>query len=121
MYAIEYYIMSRYQMYWQVYFHPVTRSSEVILTKIFHRAKRLYEMDYQFKLEPSHFISFFKQQISLVDYLKFVESIMNYYFQLCQDDVDPILSDLCVRFVNKRLVLFIEYFYVDSANDLEHL
>src|SRR5699024_2878202 len=39
MHAVEDYIMSRYQMYWQVYFHPVTRSAEVILTKIFHRAK----------------------------------------------------------------------------------
>src|SRR5699024_6313018 len=26
MHAVEDYIMSRYQMYWQVYFHPVTRS-----------------------------------------------------------------------------------------------
>ena len=41
MHAVEDYIMSRYQMYWQVYFHPVTRSAEVILTKILHRAKYL--------------------------------------------------------------------------------
>lgn len=34
MHAVEDYIMSRYQMYWQVYFHPVSRSAEVILTKI---------------------------------------------------------------------------------------
>ncbi len=60
MHAVEDYIMSRYQMYWQVYFHPVTRSAEVILSKIFQRAKVLYEDDsYQFQLEPTHFISFF--------------------------------------------------------------
>jgi len=55
MHAVEDYIMSRYQMYWQVYFHPVTRSAEVILTKILHRAKELYESDYTFSLEPVHF------------------------------------------------------------------
>ena len=33
MHAVEDYIMSRYQMYWQVYFHPVTRSAEVILQR----------------------------------------------------------------------------------------
>lgn len=44
MHAVEDYIMSRYQMYWQVYFHPVTRSAEVILTKILHRAKRTASM-----------------------------------------------------------------------------
>ncbi|MET0786177.1 MAG: HD domain-containing protein, partial [Paenisporosarcina sp.] len=37
MHAVEDYIMSRYQMYWQVYFHPVSRSAEVILTKALHR------------------------------------------------------------------------------------
>src|SRR5690625_6822809 len=39
MHAVEDYIMSRYQMYWQVYFHPVTRSAETILVKIFDRVK----------------------------------------------------------------------------------
>ena len=48
MHAVEDYIMSRYQMYWQVYFHPVTRSAEVILTKILHRAKYLSESGYTF-------------------------------------------------------------------------
>ena len=42
MHAVEDYLMSRYQMYWQVYFHPVTRSSEIILRQIFRRAKELY-------------------------------------------------------------------------------
>ena len=46
MHAVEDYIMSRYQMYWQVYFHPVTRSAEVVLTKILHRAKYLSETGY---------------------------------------------------------------------------
>lgn len=58
MHAVEDYIMSRYQMYWQVYFHPVTRSAEVILSKILHRAKELYESDYTFRLSPVHFLSF---------------------------------------------------------------
>lgn len=43
MHAVEDYLMSRYQMYWQIYFHPVTRSAEILLHKIFMRAKHLYE------------------------------------------------------------------------------
>ena len=34
MHAIEDYIMSRYQMYLQIYFHPVSRSAEAILNLI---------------------------------------------------------------------------------------
>ena len=61
MHAVEDYIMSRYQMYWQVYFHPVSRSAEVILQKILQRAKVLYENHYEFKHEPTHFLSFSKE------------------------------------------------------------
>ena len=31
MHAVENFIMSRYQMYWQIYFHPVSRGGEVLL------------------------------------------------------------------------------------------
>ena len=109
MHAVEDYIMSRYQMYWQVYFHPVTRSAEVILTKILHRARYLYKKGYAFQLEPVHFISFFNEQVSLDDYLKLDESIVYYYFQTWQEEKDPILSDLCERFMNRRLFKYVEF------------
>src|SRR5699024_3877550 len=82
MHAVEDYIMSRYQMYWQVYFHPVTRSAEVILMKILYRAKYLFETNYQFKLHPAHFISFFNGDVQLGDYLSLDENIVMYYFQM---------------------------------------
>src|SRR5690625_694332 len=109
MHAVEDYIMSRYQMYWQVYFHPVTRNSEVILSKILNRAKYLFETNYTFKLEPTHFTSFFTQEISLEDYLKLDEAVVSYYFQLWQEEDDFILSDLCERFMNRRLFKYIEF------------
>ena len=42
MHAVEDYIVCRFQMYQQVYFHPVSRAMEVILNKLLHRAKFLY-------------------------------------------------------------------------------
>ena len=64
MHAVEDYIMSRYQMYWQVYFHPVSRSAEVILSKILHRVKTLHINGYQFKQEPTHFIHFHRRDLT---------------------------------------------------------
>ncbi|MEN2767247.1 HD domain-containing protein [Ornithinibacillus xuwenensis] len=117
MHAVEDYIMSRYQMYWQVYFHPVTRSAEVILTKILHRAKYLYESEYAFKLEPLHFLSFFTGDVSLEEYLKLDESIVHYYFQLWQEEEDEILRDLCERFMNRRLFKYVEFNPNKQMND----
>lgn len=109
MHAVEDYIMSRYQMYWQVYFHPVTRSAEVILTKILHRAKYLSESGYTFAMEPVHFYSLFNGNVTLADYLKMDEAVMLYYFQCWENEEDVILRDLCSRFVNRRLFKYVEF------------
>ncbi len=109
MHAVEDYIMSRYQMYWQVYFHPVTRSAEVILTKIFHRVKYLYEQGYHFKMNPTLLLSFFKGEVKLQDYLQLDESVINYYFQQWQYEDDEVLRDLSSRFVNRILFKYIQF------------
>ncbi|WHY77500.1 HD domain-containing protein [Neobacillus sp. WH10] len=118
MHAVEDYIMSRYQMYWQVYFHPVSRSAEVILSKILHRAKQLYKENYTFKYEPIHFTSLFHEQVTLEDYLKLDESVILYYFQIWQEEADTVLSDLCRRFVNRNLFKYAEF---DPAKEYKKL
>jgi HD superfamily phosphohydrolase len=109
MHAVEDYIMSRYQMYWQVYFHPVSRSAEVILTKILHRAKQLNEEGYMFKQEPTHFQSFFNRSFLLEDYIALDEGVMTTYFQIWIKEEDLILADLCYRFINRRLFQYVEF------------
>ena len=105
MHAIEDYIMSRYQMYLQVYFHPVSRSAEAILNNILKRAKYLNRIGYQFKFDPVHFRPFFEGavDVALDDYLALDESLMNTYFQFWMKEDDAILSDLCRRFINRDL------------------
>ncbi|WP_100486785.1 HD domain-containing protein [Sporolactobacillus pectinivorans] len=118
MHAVEDYIMSRYQMYWQVYFHPVTRSAEVILTQILHRAKRLYNEGFHFKNVPLQLVSLFEGKMKLQDYLRLDESVIMYYFQVWQDEQDEILRDLCSRFMNRRLFKYVQLskdqLYVDE-------
>src|SRR5690625_4811013 len=109
MHAVEDYIMSRYQMYWQVYFHPVTRSAEVILTKIFHRVKYVYENNYTFKVKPTFLTSFFSGEVPLTDYLQLDESVIYYYFQRWQEEDDPLVRDLSNRFVTRRLFKYVPY------------
>ncbi|WP_425590615.1 HD domain-containing protein [Guptibacillus hwajinpoensis] len=116
MHAVEDYIMSRYQMYWQIYFHPVTRSAEVILSKILHRAKQLFEQGYHFQHDPIHFYSLFKEDIRLEDFLKLDDSVVMFYFQIWQEENDQILSDLCERFMNRRLFKYIEFNPMQQMN-----
>ncbi|MFY3793006.1 HD domain-containing protein [Ureibacillus sp. MALMAid1270] len=108
MHAIEDYIMSRYQMYLQIYFHPVSRSAEAILNHILKRAKKLYEEGYQFKVEPTHFHSLFKNEENLEDYLALDENILLAYFQFWMSEEDSILSDLSRRFINRDLFAHVD-------------
>jgi HD superfamily phosphohydrolase len=109
MHAVEDYIMSRYQMYWQVYFHPVTRSAEVVLRKIFQRAKHLYQTGFAFASEPVLLLPFFQEKVSLPDYLALDEAVIFFYLQQWKADRDPILKDLCCRFLNRNLYKYVEF------------
>ncbi|MFC6335144.1 HD domain-containing protein [Paenibacillus septentrionalis] len=109
MHAIEHYLMSRYQMYWQVYFHPVTRSSEIILRQIFKRAKQLHEQGYSFTWVDPSILALIEGRITLQSYLSLDESLVQYAFSCWQHEQDALLAELCQRFLNRRLYKYITF------------
>ena len=116
--TVEDYIMARYHMYWQVYFHPVTRSYEAILHSIFKRLKDLYERD-PFKLDHIRmFQPFLKQQDTVEDHFKMDESAALYGFTLLSESDDPIAADLARRLLNRDLF---QYETISDESDLERI
>ena len=104
MHAVEDYIVSRYQMYMQVYFHPASRAVEVLLQKLLQRAKELYQDSPDFfALTSPRLLPFFEDNVSLQDYLALDDGVMNTYFQYWMDSSDRILADLASRFVNRKV------------------
>ena len=104
MHAVEDYVLSRYQMYMQVYFHPASRSMEVLLQNLLKRAKVLYTAEKEFfKLSSSRLIPFFEHQYLLADYLALDDGVMNTYFQTWITGPDKILSDLAQRYINRKV------------------
>lgn len=117
MHAVEHYLMSRYQMYWQVYFHPVTRSSEIILRQIFRRAQELYQQGYIFNwMIPSleHLIS---NTLTLYHYLKLDEALVQTAFVQWAEEKDELLRDLCRRFMDRKLY---KYIAIEQLHENEH-
>jgi hypothetical protein len=107
MHAVEDYLMSRYQMYWQVYFHPVTRSSEIILRQIFRRAKHLFDQSYPFAFLPEPLPSLFCGRLTVRQFVELDESFMQMAFAQWAKERDPVLSDLCGRFLHRRLFKYV--------------
>ncbi|EOH96262.1 HD domain-containing protein [Enterococcus pallens] len=103
MHAVEDYIVSRYQMYVQVYFHSVSRGMEVILEHLLDRAHELSQVDPEiFAYHSQLLLPFLNQSFTLEDYLKLDDGVLNTYFAQWSDEKDVILSDLAQRFLNRK-------------------
>lgn len=121
MHAVEDYIVSRFQMYMQVYFHPASRAMEVLLQNLLKRAKYLYHIDsHFFKKTSPNLIPFLANQASLADYLSLDDGVMNTYFQAWMAAEDDILADLASRFVNRKVFKSVT-FEEESRKELSHL
>ncbi|MBI0033133.1 HD domain-containing protein [Lactobacillus sp. M0396] len=100
MHAVEDYIVSRYQMYQQVYFHRVGRSMEVILQHLLERAKIIYKQG-NLPVTPS-LAKFLANDWTLDDYLELDDGVMETNFSMWTKASDPILSDLTRRYLFRK-------------------
>lgn len=116
MHSVEDYLMARYQMYSQVYFHPVTRSGDIILEKIFQRARYLFNNKYKFQYLVEPFKNLFNNKLETEDFLKLDDSILYSTFSLWTEEKDEILADLTSRFINRKLFKYIELDKINIDN-----
>lgn len=115
MHTIEDYIMARYHMYWQVYFHPIARSFEYLMQNIFKRMKDLYPKNKEMFSDLGMFVPFLEGNPSLHDHFMLDEHAAYYGFGLLTRKEDPILKDLSLRILNRNLF---SYENIDSKKDI---
>ena len=118
MHAIEDYLMSRYQMYWQVYLHSAGRSFDLVIQRMLHRVQELIFEGYEFNCHLGAIKDLFlEEEPSVETYLKFDDSTILYYASLFAEEKDPILSDLADRFINRRLLKEVHYTPSDETHE----
>ena len=101
LHAVEDYIVSRFQMYMQVYFHPASRGMEVTLDRLLYRAKQLYHEGSLFPLFPL-LVPFFEEKATLQDYLKLDDGVLQTAITLWTESDDAYLSELAGMFLNRK-------------------
>ncbi|MDA8195079.1 MAG: HD domain-containing protein [Thermaerobacter sp.] len=107
--TLEAYLLARYFMYWQVYFHPVSRSAEVVLRSILQRARDLAGLGEEPPFPHPALASLLRETVGLADYLRLDDAVFLNAFNVWQDAADPVLRDLCRRFLDRRLLDYREY------------
>jgi HD superfamily phosphohydrolase len=105
LYAVEDYLQARYYMFRQVYFHRTLRAAEIILQSLLRRALSLFQNDKPVWHSPgTAFERILRgQRLTLKEHLELDDADVLYYIKQWQRSSDPVLADLCKRFLNRRL------------------
>ena len=108
--SVEDYIMARYQMYWQVYYHPVARSYEAVFIQLFNRLKDIFKGDQDNFEDMKVLVPFLEEsEVSVDEYFKLDENSLLYCCALIQDKEDKIAADLARRLQNRNLFEYVDY------------
>ena len=110
--AIEHYLVVRSFMYGQIYNHPKNLTATWVLEQAFNRARELLKRD---ELEADSTVTDWllkpMNEISLERYLEGDDIVFTYHVQRWQHHLDPILSDFCRRYIDRRLLKALEVTY----------
>ena len=112
--SIESYLMSRYHMYFQVYYHPIARSYESILENIYKRVNDLVLAGKEIDAPIETFLNVIKNNSDIESYIDLDDAYVNGFIKQFTKSNDEILKKLALCFVNRHL-----YKYIDLADEPE--
>lgn len=107
LHAFEEFFIAYHHMYWQVYFHKTTRACEVLIEKIFLRMEDIID-DIHINISPQLKNLLTKKKLDLYEFFLLDDCTILETIKKCRKSEDSILSDLCNRFLNRKLFKLIK-------------
>lgn len=106
--SVESYLMSRYHMYFQVYYHPVARAYELLLEGIYKRIKDLTDAKIKINANIKEFVEVISDNNRITDYIALDDAYVNGFVKQLINSSDKILSTLSEAFLNRRLFKYLD-------------
>ncbi|MEZ4296694.1 MAG: HD domain-containing protein [Polyangiaceae bacterium] len=120
--ALESFVLARYFMFQQVYFHKSARAAELMVKRILSRALALVRDGVPLPGLPPALAAFAAgDQPSLGDYLDLDDQVLLGAVHAWERSSDPVLADLCGRLRRRDLFKSVELYDVDEAGAAEAL
>jgi len=118
MHALEDYLFSRYQMYWQVYLHDCSLSFNFLIESLLARVRLLIQKKYKFKCDVWLFEAMFSEHVDIRAYLRMDDGVITTYAGFFLEEEDVILRDLARRFLNRGLLDEFDYVPTEESEKL---
>ena len=118
MHALEDYLLSRYQMYWQVYLHDCSLSFNFLIESLLVRVRMLIQNKYKFQCDIRLFTAVFSEPVDIVAYLRMDDGVITTYAGFFLEEEDEILRDLASRFLNRGLLDEFDYVATEESGKL---
>ncbi|MBX6394771.1 MAG: HD domain-containing protein, partial [Alicyclobacillaceae bacterium] len=111
--TVEQYMLARYFMYTQVYFHPVTVGSDLLVRKILARAQTLWKLGAlrEIPLLWGPWVTDREElgrALSVEEFIDMDDAVFIAGLHQCARSGDPVLADLANRLLHRRLFESIE-------------
>ncbi|MCM1131393.1 MAG: HD domain-containing protein [Roseburia sp.] len=110
--TLESYLMSRYHMYFQVYYHPVARAYELLLESIYERIKDLTKNGIQIDANLDSFLNVVQNNDDVASYIELDDAYVNGFIKQLAKSEDFVLRRLALAFNHRKL-----FKYIDLANE----
>jgi uncharacterized protein len=105
--AIEHYLVVRYFMYAQVYNHHKNIAAAWGLEQAFRKARALIHAG-QLDADETVKVWLTAPQLTLEQYLAADDIVFNYHLHRWRESSDPVLADLCRRYLDRDLLKALE-------------
>lgn len=109
--TLESYLMSRYHMYFQVYYHAVSRAYELLLESMYERIKDLTKENVEIDANIHSFLNVIKNNDDIESYIELDDAYVNGFIKQFMKSKDPVLKRLSHAFNHRKL-----FKYIDLAN-----
>jgi len=104
LHSVEEFILARFFMYEQVYLHKTILTSEFLVKSIFRRAADLVQKGQLTVRNEALKALFTNRSLNLENYMLLDDHMLSGVFIAFRKEKDKILSDLCDRFLKRRLL-----------------
>ncbi len=107
--SLENYIMARYHMYWQVYYHKEAKGYDLLLESLYKRIYDVYKNKNDIDINAYDLINVINDDTNINSFLMLDDGYVSGLVKQLVKSVDPVLSNLARSLESRELLKGLDY------------